>query len=269
MILAMQGVTVRYGRRIAVDRVSLQARPGEVLAILGANGSGKSSLLRALAGVQPCQGTLTWDGQRTPGGGIGYMPQDNTVRAALTAFEVVLLGRLRSLAFRVGKADLAAARDALAELGVAGLAGRRIGELSGGQRQLVFMAQVLAADPQVLLLDEPTSALDIAHQLQVLDLVRGATARRGLTTIAVLHDLNAAARFADRIVLMRAGRQIATGPPDQVLAPPILRDAYGVDVSVLPGPDGLPVVLPLRAVSPTLDHAVQDPIQDAFQPDRP
>lgn len=250
MILRAQAVTVRYGRRVAVDGVTLDARPGEVLAILGANGSGKSSLLRALAGVQPCQGMLAWDGQGAPGsgkcGGIGYMPQDNAGRAALTAFEVVLLGRLRSLAFRVGDRDLLAAQAALAELGVADLAPRRIGELSGGQRQLVFLAQVLAADPEALLLDEPTSALDIAHQLQVLGLLRDTTSRRGLATVAVLHDLNAAARFADRIALMRAGRLVGLGCPAEVLTPPVLRQAYGVDVCVLAGPDGHPVVLPLR-----------------------
>ena len=250
MILRAQAVTVRYGRRLAVDGVTLDARPGEVLAILGANGSGKSSLLRALAGVQPCQGVLAWDGRAAPGsekrGGIGYMPQDNAGRAALTAFEVVLLGRLRSLAFRVDDRDLLAAQAALAELGVADLASRRIGELSGGQRQLVFLAQVLAADPEALLLDEPTSALDIAHQLQVLGLLRTATSRRGLATVAVLHDLNAAARFADRIALMRAGRLVGLGRPAEVLAAPVLRDAYGVDVCVLAGPDGHPVVLPLR-----------------------
>ena len=249
MSLRAQGVTVRYGRRVAVDGVTLDAAPGEVLAILGANGSGKSSLLRALAGVQPCQGTLVWDGRAAPGGGIGYMPQDNAIRAALTAFEVVLLGRLRSLAFRVGDPDLIAARAALAELGASDLAPRRIGELSGGQRQLVFLAQVLAAAPRVLLLDEPTSALDIAHQLQVLGLLRAATARRGLTTVAVLHDLNAAARFADRIALMRAGRLIGLGCPAEVLTASALRDAYGVEVCVLAGPDGHPVVLPLRAAS--------------------
>ena len=242
----MDGVTIRYGRRVAVDRVSLRARPGEVLAILGANGSGKSSLLRALAGVQACHGSLTWDGQASPQCGVGYMPQDTAIRAALTAFEVVLLGRLRSLAFRVGPADLAAARDALAELGISGLATRRIDELSGGQRQLVLIAQVLAADPAVLLLDEPTSALDIAHQLQVLDVLRDATARRGLTTIAVLHDLNAAARFADTIVLLREGSLVAAGSPVDVLVPAILQQVYGVAVCVMGGPDGYPVVIPMR-----------------------
>ena len=249
MSVRARAITVHYGSRIAVDAVTLDVAPGEVLAILGANGSGKSSLLRALAGVQPCQGALAWDVHMAPGAGIGYMPQDNAIRAALTAFEVVLLGRLRSLAFRVNERDLAAAGNALTELGIDGLASRRIGELSGGQRQLVLLAQVLAADPRVLLLDEPTSALDIAHQLHVLGLLRAATVRRGLTTVAVLHDLNAAARFADRIALMRDGRLVGLGCPADVLTNASLRDAYGVDVCILAGPDGHPVVLPVRGVT--------------------
>lgn len=243
MSLAATAVSVRYGSRVAVDAVTLHAGTGEVLAILGANGSGKSSLLRALAGVQRHGGTVDWGCAGT----VGYMPQDNAGRAALTAFEVVLLGRLRSLALRAGEADLHAAGAALGELGIAALASRRIGTLSGGQRQLVFLAQVLAAQPGALLLDEPTSALDVAHQLHVLHLLRAAAARRGLTTVAVLHDLNAAARFADRIALMRNGRLLACGTPAAVLAPALLRDAFGVHASVLPGPDGHPVVVPLRA----------------------
>ena len=247
LIVQAHFVTVRYGSRVAVDGVSLSAQPGEVLAILGANGSGKSSLLRALAGVQRCGGTVA---HNRAADAVGYMPQDNAVRAALTAFEVVLLGRLRSLALRVGERDprRGARRAGRARHRGPG-ASRRIGELSGGQRQLVFIAQVLAADPRILLLDEPTSALDIAHQLHVLGLLRAATARRGLTTIAVLHDLNAGARFADRIVLMRAGQLVASGLPGEVLAAPILRTAYDVEVSVLTGPDGFPVVIPLRAAS--------------------
>ena len=132
MILQAEAVRVRYGARAAVDGVSLEARPGEVLAVLGANGSGKSSLLRALAGVQVYAGRIAWDGGAAPPGGIGYMPQDTGARVALTAFEVVLLGRMRSLAFRPGPADLAAAEAAMGEIGVADLAARRIGELSGG-----------------------------------------------------------------------------------------------------------------------------------------
>ena len=214
MMLRAAAVGVRYGTRQAVSGVDLAASPGEMLAVLGANGSGKSSLLRALAGVQAHTGRIAWDGAPAPPGSIGYMPQDDPARVALTAFEVVLLGRLRSLSVRVGAADLAAAEAAMTEIGVAGLASRRIGELSGGQRQMVLLAQVLAGDPRVLLPDEPTAALDIAHQLHVLDLLRTATRVRGLTTVAVLQP------------------------------------AFAVTVAVDQGSDGHPVVLPLRAIRP-------------------
>ena len=253
MSVSARAVTVRYGDRVAVDAVDLEAYPGEVLAILGANGSGKTSLLRALAGVQPCGGSVV-HGVKS----IGYMPQDNAARGALSAFEVVLLGRIRSLALRVGAADLAAAQAALDELGIGGLASRPIGELSGGQRQLVFMAQVLAADPAILLLDEPTSALDIAHQLHVLELIRTTTLRRGLTTIAVLHDLNAAARFSDRLALMSGGRLLLAGPASLVLTAPRLDQAYGVEVVVMTAPDGYPVVIPLRASHAAHTRSLQE-----------
>jgi iron complex transport system ATP-binding protein len=213
MILQAHKVSVRYGTRAAVQDVTLDARPGEVLALLGANGSGKSSLLRAFAHIQSYSGIVLCDGGHAPPGSIGYMPQDNGARAALTAFEVVLLGRVRTLTLRVGKSDLDAAVVAMDEIGVGDLAARRIGELSGGQRQMVLLAQVLAGNPRALLLDEPTSALDIAHQLHVLDLLRTATRQRGLTTIVVLHDLNASARFADRVALMDAGQISGIGRP--------------------------------------------------------
>ena len=122
MILQAQNVSVRYGRRSAVRNVSLDARPGEVLALLGANGSGKSSLMRALADMQAHDGTITWDGGRAPPGSIGYMPQDNGARAALTAFEIVLLGRMRTLTLRVGETDLEGAKAAMEEIGVSELA---------------------------------------------------------------------------------------------------------------------------------------------------
>ncbi len=250
MKLHAQGVCVRYGARVAVDAVSLEAWPGELLAVLGANGSGKSSLLRALAGVQAHSGRVMWDGSAAEPGSIGYMPQDAGVRAALTAFEVVLLGRMRSLTFRVGSSDLEAAEAAMAEIGVADLAGRRIGELSGGQRQMVLLAQVLAGDPRVFLLDEPTSALDIAHQLHVLDLLRTVTRLRRLTTITVMHDLNAAARFADRVAMMDQGRLVGIGVPREILRPAILEPTFQVVITVDRGSDGHPVVLPLRAIRP-------------------
>jgi iron complex transport system ATP-binding protein len=228
MILQAKKVSVRSGKRAAVQDVTLDARPAEVLALLGANGSGKSSLLRAFVHLQSYSGIVLWNGGQAPPGSIGYMPQDNGARAALTAFEVVLLGRMRTLTLRVGKNDLDAATAAMDEIGVGDLAGRRIGELSGCQRQMVLIAQVL----------------------HVLDLLRTATRQRGLTTITVLHDLNAAARFADSVALMNAGQITRIGPPADILRPVTLEPTFNIDVAVDHGSDGHPVVLPLRARRP-------------------
>lgn len=215
MRLDSQNVSVRYGRHIAVNSVDLAVAPGEILAILGPNGSGKSSLLRALAGVIGHDGDITWAGPTTA---IGYMPQDSATRAMLTVFEVVLLGRMRSLSFRVAPDDLAAAEAAMAEIGVADLASRRIGTLSGGQRQLVFIAQVLAGNPRALLLDEPTSALDVSVQAEVLNLLSDLQAHRGLTYVMVSHNLAVVAHLCGTVGVMQGGVMVETVSADDLRA---------------------------------------------------
>lgn len=241
--LALERVTVRYGRRRAVEEVSLEARSGEVLALIGPNGSGKSSLLRAVAGLQRHDGAVRF------GGTAGFLPQDNGARAALTVLETVLLGRRRALGWRVPAAEVARAADVLRRLGIADLSARLIGELSGGQRQMVFLAQVLAAEPEILLLDEPTSALDIRHALSLLGLVRDLTRQRGLVTVVAIHDLNAAARFADRIALLQGGSLVALGAPDVVLTAERIAAAYRVEAHIHAAPDGHLAISPSRALA--------------------
>lgn len=249
MKIDIHDLGVAYRKHVALQGVSLCANPGEVLAIVGPNGSGKSSLLKAIAGVHPCTGRITFSGAGRPLHGIGYMPQDTTSRAALTVLETVLLGRLGRLGLRVSSGDVDATRAVLARLGLEALAARTLGELSGGQRQLVFLAQALARQPTVLLLDEPISALDIRHQLQVLEVVRGQTHALGLTTVMVLHDLGAAARHADRVALMSAGRLAAVGRAVDVLTRERLARVFGVETSMLQDGDGRPVIVPLHVAS--------------------
>jgi iron complex transport system ATP-binding protein len=243
---------VSYGRHVALADVSLDARPGEVLAVVGPNGSGKSSLLKAIAGVAASSGRIAFAGGPRPSWGLGYMPQDTASKAALTVLETVLLGRLSHLGLRVSPHDLSATTDVLHQLGIDALSDRLLGELSGGQRQMVFLAQALAGNPRVLLLDEPISALDIRHQLEVLAVVRRQTRSLGLTTLVILHDLVAAARHADRIALMAAGRLVAIGPPAEVLTVDRIAEAFGVRTTLLTDPLGHLVIVPLEAMDPRL-----------------
>lgn len=248
MKVRIEDLSVRYGATTALAGLELTAEPAEVLAVIGPNGSGKSSLIKAVAGLVPHRGSVVFEAGNGSERHIGYMPQDISSRAALTVLEAVLLGRLGQLGLRVKSSDLAMAGAVLDELGLRHLAGRYLGELSGGQRQLVFLAQALASEPNLLLLDEPISALDIRHQLEVMQIVRRLTHQRRLTTIVILHDLNIAARFADRIAVMCRGRLICHGSPKAVIEPAMIAEVFGVEAAMSSTRDGSLIVTPLRAV---------------------
>lgn len=248
MALTLDRVTLDLrGRRVLADACARFAA-GRITVILGPNGAGKTSLLRAAAGlIAPSAGKIAIDGRaiaamrrddraRT----IGYLPQSGDVAWNMPARDVVALGRLPHRA-GVGE-DLAAVLAAMAATDTERFAERRVGELSGGERARVLLARVLAGEPQWLLADEPLASLDPAHQLDLLDRLRGQAAR-GVGVVVVLHDLVQAARVADEIVMLRDGRVFASGPPDEVLTPPHLRDAFGVDVLLIADAQGrmLPV----------------------------
>jgi iron complex transport system ATP-binding protein len=236
MTLRAENISVAYGRRQILHGLSLpELQPGSLVALVGPNGAGKSTLLRALAGLEDMQGSLTLGGQNLTriGGGerartLAYMPQQLPPGIALGVLESVLA------ALRVGGDGevLARAFDALARIGIEELAEHSLDGLSGGQRQLVSLAQLIARRPQVLLLDEPTSALDLHYQLRVMDCVRDLVREHQLLAVAVLHDINLAASCADQLVVMRAGRIHASGTPDQVLTPQLLAEVYGVEARV-------------------------------------
>lgn len=234
--------------RSGLAGVSLDLRAGEVLAIAGPNGAGKSTLLALMCGERrPDAGEVLLDG--TPvhaldpearARRIGVLPQSSPLAFAFRADEVVALGRL-------GKVDPQVVQGAMAETGVLHLAARAYPTLSGGEKQRVHLARVLvqlegSAEPH-LLLDEPTASLDPAQQHTVLRRVRE-RARAGAAVAIVLHDLGLAARYADRILLLRAGRVVAEGSPWEVLEPRVLRRCYGIEAVVLAHPvDGSPLVV--------------------------
>lgn len=248
MSLQAHKVSVHYGERAVLQDIDLDLRKGELAALVGPNGSGKSSLLKALAGLLPHGGRVTLAGEPRPVKRVGYMPQDTSATAALTVLETVLLGRVGRLRWQVADEDLAAVEQVLTRLGIAELGGRWLGELSGGQRQMVFLAQALVAEPLVLLLDEPISALDLRHQLEVMETVRELTRERSLVSLVVLHDLNAAARHADQVMLLRQGSVVAQGEPSGVLHRESLLHVFQVETERLLSSSGRTVLVPLRAV---------------------
>jgi len=254
--LELAGVEVALGGHAVLRGVDLVVAPGEVVGLVGCNGAGKTTLLRLVTRVlAPDAGEIRVEGR--PVGGVGgyrrrelarrvaVVPQETAVPFPFRVAEVVLMGRtphLGALAFE-SRADLARARDAMEQVGVAHLADRSILDLSGGERQLVMVARALVQEPRVLLFDEPTAFLDLRHRMEVLARVRG-LARRGAAALVVSHDLGLAARLCDRLALLARGRILAAGPPAEVLTPERLREGFGVAADVVPGPDGAPLVVP-------------------------
>lgn len=246
MSITTRSLSVRYGARSVLHGVELNAGRGRMLGVVGPNGSGKSTMVKALAGQLRHDGAIFFDGIPERPRTIGYMPQDQQPPLALTVLDVVLLGRLGQLGFRVRPDDLDAVRQALRALDIEALASRYMGELSGGQRQMVFLAQTLVSQPTMLLLDEPISALDVRHQLEVLQVVRSMTRERQLVTLVVLHDLQVASRYCDDIALLSAGRLLACGTPAEVLTVAHVAQAFGVQSERLYCADGTQVLVPMR-----------------------
>jgi iron complex transport system ATP-binding protein len=242
--LRADGVGYRIGQLSILDGVSLDLRPGELLGLVGPNGSGKTTLLRALTGLIAADGEVSLEGrdlarldERAVARTAARVPQSTAYDGGFSTEELVLTGRSPHLGRFQWETphDRAIAERAMRETRTQALAERLVAELSGGERQRVFVARALAQQTPILLLDEPTANLDIGHQVRVLGLVRRLT-DQGLATIAAIHDLELAARFADRLLLLRAGRVLAEGRPADVLTAENLCRAYGVRALVEPDP---------------------------------
>ena len=253
--LGFECVNVRYGAQEALFALTDQVKPGEWLCLIGPNGAGKSSALRAVAGLAPYRGIITIDGSpldvRSPrrrAALVAYVPQSPLMPDDMTGAEYVLLGRNPYVSYfgSETKHDRALVADVLERLDLHEFANRRVGTLSGGEKQRLVIARAVAQEAPILLLDEPTSALDIGHQQQALELVDRLRHEHGLTVVSALHDLTLAGLYADRLSLLHQGHVVATGTAAQVLRPETLSEFYGVSVSVHHEPDGTVVVVPRR-----------------------
>jgi iron complex transport system ATP-binding protein len=241
--LAIEAVSFRYGSlQVLYDLSAGPLDRGAVTALVGPNGSGKSTLFRCIAGLSRTErgrffldgGDLSRLSDKERSRRIFHLSQDLNARSALSVFETVLLARksMRAGGLLARSQDLSAVEDTLRDLGLEELALREIDRLSGGQRQLVGIAQALVREPDVLLLDEPTSALDIRRQLEVMEVVCRITRERAIVTVAAMHDLALAARFATHLLVLSEGRIAAEGAPEKILDSEAMRATYRVGIHV-------------------------------------
>jgi len=258
-MLEAKNITVNYGLREAVAGVSLRTAPRQVIAIIGPNGAGKSTLLRALNGsLTPTGGEVLLDtkalqsfSRRALARRIAVVAQEADLRFPVTVMEFILGGRYAWASASAwgweSERDVEIARAIIRETELEGFEARVMNELSGGERQRAVLARALTTEAKVLLLDEPTANLDLAHQATMLRLVRGRCDDRETAAVVVTHDVNLAAEFADRVMLMKNGRLIAAGSPVEVLTPELLRTVFDLQVLVDAHPiSGAPRITPVH-----------------------
>ena len=240
--ISVDSVTVRAGTRTILDDLACTVREGDFLVIIGPNGAGKTTLLKALCGlVQVSSGEIRVLGRpladysrRQLAATLALVPQNLNLEFAFSVEETVLMGRAPHLGLleRERLADHAIARQAMAFTDVAHLAGQRLDQLSGGERQRTMIARAICQQPRIMLLDEPTAALDPAHQLRIMELMQRLRHAENMTVVMVSHDLNLAAMFASRILLLKDGAALCTGNPAEIITPANLQRAYGCSIHV-------------------------------------
>ena len=254
--LRASDLRLAYGERVVVDGLDFEVTSGSITAVIGPNGCGKSTLLRALGRLlEPKRGEVLLDGKRIHKMStkdvarvLGVLPQSPQAPEGLTVADLVARGRHPHQAWyrQWSSDDETAVGEALAMTGIADLADRTIDELSGGQRQRAWLSMALAQGTDLLLLDEPTTYLDLSHQVDVLELVGRLHEESGRTVVMVLHDLNLAARYADRLVAMKDGAIVASGEPAEVLTERLLAEVFDLEARVIEDPvAGTPMVVPI------------------------
>jgi iron complex transport system ATP-binding protein len=261
--LRTEKVTLAYDddEGVVINGLTTEVPAGKVTSVVGPNGCGKSTLLRSMARLmKPKGGAVYLDGEaifrlptREVAKRLGLLPQSPEAPEGLTVRELAAQGRYphQSWLRQWSKADERAVEKALETTGVLELADRPLDTLSGGQRQRAWISMALAQETETLLLDEPTTYLDMAHQLEVLQLLRRLNREEGRTILMVLHDLNNAARYSDHVIALSAGTVFSSGPPEEVVTPELLREVFGVEADVVSDPrTGLPLCIPYALSDP-------------------
>ncbi|BBB89393.1 MAG TPA: ABC transporter ATP-binding protein [Methylomusa anaerophila] len=258
MNIAVQNVCFAYKSHPILQDVSLEVQKGQVVSIVGPNGAGKSTLLKCMVRLlKPQAGAVYLDGKDIAGKksqelakAMGYIPQNVKDAFPFTVLETVLLGRKPHITWEVNDDDFRVVSEVMHFLKIENLAERPLDQLSGGQKQKVFVARALAQQPEIFLFDEPTSNLDIRHQLEVFATIKRLAATEGRTVIVVVHDLNLAARFSDTLIMLKHGSIYAAGKPAEVITEASLREVYNVSAAIVETQYGC-YVLPIEPLAET------------------
>lgn len=274
-MLLLEELWAGYPNRTVLQGVHLELPPGQLAVLLGPNGAGKTTLVRVITGVlRPQRGRVLWQNielhalsERRRARLVAVVPQNTLLPPGFTVYQTVLMGRTPYLNWlgRPRTQDHQAVHQALERTRLLPLAHRSVQHLSGGERQRVLLARALAQATPFLILDEPIAYLDLKYQLAILELLHQLAHDEGKAVLAVLHDLNLAARFADQVVLLHQGRVYAQGRPDEVLRPSILQRVYGVRVQVFQW-QGRPVLLPWKALDLAAPQKDERPWKNPLRP---
>ena len=231
--LQLSNLGAYYGRKLALSEVTTPLiGAGEILAVIGPNAAGKSTLFKRIAGLLQGPGEVNVTGSARGDKAISYMPQDTSANAVLTVYESILIARKQGQSWSVGDDDLGLIDRIMGALDIEPIAFRDLGTLSGGQRQLVSLAQTLVREPEIVLMDEPTSALDLHRQVEVLAFMQAEARRKGMIVLIALHDLNQALRFCDKALIIAEGRMRSCGTSADVITVPMLRDIYRIEARI-------------------------------------
>lgn len=253
MALKCESLSFQFGKKNVFENINMQIKPGQMTAIVGPNGIGKSTLIKCLSKIyQPEEGIIYLNGNliaeisgRELAQHLGYVPQTEKHSFNMSVFEMVLLGRKPYIKWKVNARDKEVVEDILNQLNIYHLAGRDVNTLSGGEKQKTAIARALAQEPDFLFLDEPTSSLDINHQIEVMEILNRLKQEHNTAVVVVLHDLNLASRYSDYVYLLGQEGIVAEGGPAQVFTSENVRKLYGIEVRIVKS-DTFNYVIPLK-----------------------